>query len=96
MNIGIIVKKEVDGMNKRGAGVTFIAIAAFLFATKYMSAAIFGSGVLNWDETLFSAMLSYVGEPLTICSIIALIVGVAYIGWGEYEEFTIKKQQSHK
>jgi len=24
------VKKDVDGMNKRGAGVIFIAIAAFL------------------------------------------------------------------
>ncbi|MGE7024344.1 hypothetical protein [Solibacillus cecembensis] len=83
-------------MNKRGAGVIFIAIAAFLFASKYMSAAIFGSGVLSWDEPLFSAMLSYVGEPLSICSMIALILGVAYICWGEYEEFTIKKQQSNK
>lgn len=83
-------------MNKRGAGVTFIAIAAFLFASKYISAAIFGSGVLSWNETLFQAMLSYVGEPLSICSIIALIIGVAYIGWGEYEEFMIKKQQSNK
>lgn len=83
-------------MNKRGAGVIFIAIAAFLFASKYISAALFGSGVLSWDKSRFHAMLSYVGEPLSIFSIIALIIGVAYIGWGEYEEFTIKKQQSKK
>lgn len=83
-------------MNKRGTGVTFIAIAAFLFASKYVSASIFGSGVLSWSDSLFNAMLSYVGEPLSICSIIALIIGVAYLGWGEYEELTIKKQQSNK
>lgn len=79
-------------MSKRGAGVAFIAIAAFLFSAKYISAAIFGSGVLSWNEELFNAMLSYVGSPLSVCSIIALIIGVAYIAWGEYEEFTIKKQ----
>jgi hypothetical protein len=79
-------------MSKRGAGVAFIAIAAFLFSTKYISAAIFGSGVLSWSEDLFNAMLSYVGTPLSLCSIIALIIGITYIAWGEYEEFIIKKQ----
>ena len=58
-------------MSKRGGGVAFIAIAAFLFSTKYISAAIFGSGVLSWSEDLFSAMLSYVGTPLSLYSIIA-------------------------
>ena len=79
-------------MNKRGTGVAFIAIAAFLFSTKYISAAIFGSGVLSWNDELFNAMLAYVGSPLNIGSIIALIIGIAYIAWGEYEEFKSKKQ----
>lgn len=79
-------------MNKRGTGVMFIAIAAFLFSAKYLSAAIFGSGVVSWDEELFNAMLSYIGNPLSICSILALIIGVTYIAWGEYEEFTRAKQ----
>ena len=79
-------------MNKRGTGVIFIAIAAFLFSAKYLSAAIFGSGVVSWSEELFHAMLSYVGTPLSVCSILALIIGVAYIAWGEYEEFTRAKQ----
>lgn len=79
-------------MNKRGTGVAFIAIAAFLFSAKYISAAIFGSGLASYNKDLFNAMLEYVGFPLNICSIIALILGLAYIGWGEYEEFTMKKR----
>ncbi len=79
-------------MNKRGTGVAFIAIAAFLFSAKYISAAIFGSGVLSWNDELFNAMLTYVGSPLNISSIVALMIGIAYIAWGEYEEFKSKKQ----
>ncbi|WP_339213869.1 hypothetical protein [Solibacillus sp. FSL W8-0372] len=77
-------------MNKRGTGVAFIAIAALLFSAKYISAAIFGSGVLSWNEELFNAMLTNVGIPLNVGSIIALIIGIAYLAWGEYEEFKSK------
>lgn len=79
-------------MNKRGTGVAFLAIAALLFSAKYISAAIFGSSVASWNKDLFNSMLGFVGFPLQIFSIIALILGLAYIGWGEYEEFTMKKR----
>lgn len=79
-------------MNKRGTGVAFIAIAAFLFSAKYISAAIFGSGLTSYNKELFLAMLEYIGYPLSICSVIALLIGLAYIVWGEHEEFTIKKR----
>ena len=79
-------------MNKRGTGVAFLAIAALLFSARYISAAIFGSSVASWDKDLFNAMLGFVGFPLQIFSIIALILGLAYIGWGEYEEFAMKKR----
>lgn len=79
-------------MSKRGTGVAFIAIAALLFSSKYISAAIFGSGILEWHKDLFNEFLSYVGSPLSICSIISLIIGIAYIAWGEYEEYKMKKQ----
>ncbi|EAD4890059.1 hypothetical protein EPB37_15960, partial [Listeria monocytogenes] len=77
---------------KRGTGVTFIAIAAFLFSAKYISAAIFGSNLASHNRELFLAMLEYIGYPLSICSVIALLIGLAYIVWGEYEEFIIKKR----
>jgi hypothetical protein len=79
-------------MSKRGSGVAFIAIAAILFSAKYISAAIFGSGVSSWDEDLFNAMLNNVGSPLNTYSLISLVIGIAYIAWGEYEEFVTKKQ----
>lgn len=76
-------------MNKRGTGVAFIAIAAFLFSANYISAAIFGSGLKAID---WSVALLLVGETLNVFSSIALIIGIAYIAWGEYEEFKSKKQ----
>ena len=78
-------------MNRRGTGVIFCLISALLFIAKYISAAIFGSGVASWDGDLFYAMLSYIGKRLSICSIIALLVGVAYLIWAEVEVKEKKK-----
>lgn len=66
-------------MNKRGAGVAFCAIAALLYIARYITAAIFGSGVSSWDADLFNAMLKYIGPGLLIMSIISLVVGVIYL-----------------
>ena len=66
-------------MNKRGAGVSFCGIAAFLFAARYIAAAIFGSGVSSWNTALFDAMLSYTGNTLVVLSLISLAVGVVYL-----------------
>jgi hypothetical protein len=66
-------------VNRRAAGVGFCFIAAFLFATKYVAAAIFGTSVASWNSDLFREMLKYVGNSLTILSIIALIVGIVYL-----------------
>lgn len=66
-------------MNKRGAGVSFCAIAALLYIARYITAAIFGSGTLSWNADLFNAMLEYIGPGLLIMSIISLIVGVVYL-----------------
>jgi hypothetical protein len=74
-------------MNKRGVGVSFIAISALLICTKYISAAIFGSGVSSWDQDLFNGMLDYVGNKLSGFSIFSFLAGVFYIIWGEYEEY---------
>lgn len=79
-------------MSKRGTGVAFIAIAAFLISAKYISAATLGSGVSNLHKGVFISTMHYVGIPLSLFSIISLIIGVGYIAWGEYEEFKSKKQ----
>ncbi|WP_213423858.1 hypothetical protein [Bhargavaea massiliensis] len=78
-------------MGKRGAGIAFIAISAFLISTKYISAAIFGSGVSSWSQELFDGMLSYLGYTLNIFSVLSLLVGILYLVWGEYKE--LKRQR---
>lgn len=66
-------------MNKRGTGWGFCAIAAFLYASRYVTAAIFGSGVTSWNHQLFGSMLYYVGNRLTMLSAVALVVGIGYL-----------------
>lgn len=66
-------------MNRRTAGVYFCLIATILYVGRYISAAIFGSGVSSWNKRLFNAMLQYVGDELKILSIFALIIGITYL-----------------
>jgi len=80
-------------MKRRGTGVAFIAISAFLISTKYISAAIFGSNVSSWNEDLFNAMLQYVGNLLSNFSLCSLLIGIGYIIWGEYDELNTKKKK---
>lgn len=73
-------------MSRRGAGISFCFIAAFLFSIRYISAAIFGSSVTSWNRELFSGMLKYTGNTLVILSIISLGVGIAYLVLAEKEK----------
>ncbi len=66
-------------MERRATGLGFCAIAAFLYAAKYIAAAIYGSGQTTWSGELFHGLLSYVGTGLTISSVLALIVGIVYL-----------------
>lgn len=86
-------------MSKRVTGTLFCGIASFLFATRYIVAALLNvarfSGQQNgWGsramERFFSHYDGFVEEMsvLLICSGIALFVGTAYLIWGEYEEWT--------
>jgi hypothetical protein len=68
-------------LTKRGAGIGFIAISAFLISIKYISVAIIGLeiGIGNGKLQL--------GNTLNSFSIIALLAGIAYLVWAEFEEF---------
>jgi hypothetical protein len=71
-------------MNRRWAGVSFCFIAAFLFAARYIAAAIFGSNVSSWSAELYSYMLGYVGNQLHIFAAISLVVGILYLWSAEF------------
>ena len=69
-------------MNNKGVGAILCLVAALLTCTKYISAAIFMSGVASWDAELFKAGLSYIGPSLTIAAAVALFAGVFFLIFG--------------
>ena len=79
-------------MNRRGAGVVFCLIAALLYSTRFVSAAIWGSGGAGgtWCSELFRAMYNNIGSGLTTASIISMLVGVAYLVWAEIDDVNKK------
>ena len=78
-------------MNNKGVGVFFCLIAALLMAARYLSAAVFMSGVASWSAELYQSGLSYVGSPLKIASIAALIAGIAFLAAGVVQELRGKQ-----
>jgi len=66
-------------VNKRGTGVIFCCISAFLYASYYISAAIFGSNVSSWSPELYGLMLDSIGNGLPVFAAISLIIGVIYL-----------------
>ena len=74
-------------MGKRGVGSVFCFIASFLFSARYISTAIFMSGLSStWNSELFASGLEYVGTPLKTLSIISFLIGVSYLIWAEVSE----------
>ena len=81
-------------MNNKGVGSVFCLISALLMCARYVSAAIFMSGVSSWDSELFAAGLLYVGTPLKTASIVSLIAGILFLVYGLYQD--VKKDKSSK
>ncbi len=73
-------------MGRRSVGLGFCGIAAFLFAARYLGAAIYGAGNPSQSAELFNGLLRYVGSGLLVFSIISLIAGIIYLVWGEIRE----------
>lgn len=83
-------------MSRRTTGTLLLVIAAFLYGVRYLSAAIFGSGVTSWDSDLFQGMLNYIGTAPRNWSVCALILGLFYLIWAEYEATSSKTKESLK
>ena len=77
-------------MHRRIVGVILLCISAFLYGVRYLAAAIFGSNVTTWNSELFKDMLDYVGSGPLVLSWIALIAGLGYLFWTEFEAVIVK------
>jgi membrane protein DedA with SNARE-associated domain len=82
-------------MERRQLGFGFCCISAFLFSSNYISAAIWGSSVTTWDYGLFHVIMDSIGSSLVTFSQISLVIGIAYIIWGEVE-IILKIQKNSK
>ena len=73
-------------MNNKGVGVIFFLISAILVSAKYISAAMFMSNIATKDASLFKKGLVYVGPFLSIEAILAMIIGILFLGYGLYTD----------
>lgn len=83
-------------MSRRTTGTILLFISALLYATRYLSAAIFGSGISSWSQELFQAMLINVGKGPVTFSVISLIAGLVYLVWAEAEAGRTRNEVSDK
>ena len=74
-------------MNNKGIGAVFCLASAILMSARYIAAAVFMSNVTSWDSSMFQAGLNYVGSPLKVTAIIALIAGICLLGYGIFQEY---------
>ncbi len=61
-------------MENKIVGAIFCFMSAILISARYISAAIFMSGVVSWDATLFAAGLEYVGPFLPVAVVLHLLL----------------------
>ena len=83
-------------MDRRIFGVIFLAIGAALYASRFVCAAIYGSGMASQSHELFEHIYDYVGFGLSGLALAFFALGGAYLLWGELESADKKVQFSQK
>lgn len=83
---------DIDLMDYRRTGLTFIAFSTILFCTRYIAAAIYGINSTTWNEDLFQNLILFTGgNTLLTLSIISLTVGILYLLLAEIYFFKKRK-----
>ncbi|GIP27143.1 hypothetical protein J23TS9_22730 [Paenibacillus sp. J23TS9] len=77
-------------MNRRGAGVAFVAIAAFLFGIRYLTAVMLLPANSGWSWDYYHEILAKSGGPLLTLSILSLVVGIIYLVLADFKKSLLK------
>lgn len=77
-------------MNRRGAGVVFVAIAAFLFAMRYLTAAMLLPENVGLNGEYYRMVLEETGGSLLTLSILSLVVGIIYLVLADFKKLLLK------
>jgi len=73
-------------MNRRGVGVSFIALAILLFISKNLIAVIFGIQMHSYTKESLKVLISIMDSKFDYFAIILLVAGILYVLWSELEE----------
>jgi hypothetical protein len=80
-------------MSHRGAGIGLLAFAAALFIGRDLAAAIFypaNAGV--YGAKRFAQWRDYVSSAPIILSAVALVLGLGYLAWAEWDALRDRKE----
>ena len=69
-------------------GGLLILTSAFLYISRYIAAALYIGSSQSWSKELFQASYEYIGNGLTIWSIVALIAGLITLVKGDRTNVT--------
>jgi hypothetical protein len=75
-------------MSRRATGIAFCGIAAFLFGIRYIAAAIYisNANLSEYGFEVYMRWMGYIGSLPWIFAGVALIIGIGYLVWAEFEK----------
>ena len=71
--------ERICAMKYDRLGVEFVKIGAFLYAVRFIAAALMGPGLRDFDPKLFNLSYRCIGGELTFAAIVSVITGVLLI-----------------
>jgi hypothetical protein len=78
-------------MSRQVVGAVFLAIAAVLYAARHLGAMTFIAAKTGDVGEQYRFALQAGGSELLTLSMIALLIGLAYLLWGEYESRGVRR-----
>ncbi len=80
-------------MARQLVGAVFLAAAAILYAARHVGAMVrIADNTGDMGEQYRMVLRGAGGSELLPLSVIALVVGLAYLLWGEYESWAVRRE----
>jgi hypothetical protein len=75
-------------------GAVFLAVAAILYAARHVGAMVYVANKTGEMSEAYRSALRVGGAELLTLSVIALVAGLAYLLWGEYESRALRRESA--
>ena len=81
-------------MTRQLVGAVLLAVAAILHAARHVGAMVYIANKTGDMNEAYGAALRAGGSELLTLSAIALVVGLGYLLWGEYESRAVRRESA--